>query len=89
MPRPVLLAVDDDPDVLMMAGSFLSEQGYRVVEAGNGAHALRLGESKGSIEAGKDADLAIYDVSDYREICYWFGSNHCETVIANGEVIET
>jgi len=55
----------------------------------NGAHALRLGDRKGSIEAGKDADLAIYDVSDYREICYWVGSNLCERVVAGGEVVDS
>jgi imidazolonepropionase len=53
----------------------------------NGAHALLLSERKGSIEPGKDADLGIFDVSDYREICYWVGSNHCKQVIAGGEVI--
>jgi imidazolonepropionase len=50
----------------------------------NGAHALRLGISKGSIEPGKDADLAVFDVRDYREICYWFGTNLCRTVICSG-----
>lgn len=53
----------------------------------NGAHALRLGERKGSIEAGKDADLAIFDVGDYREIAYWFGANLCEAVIVGGLVV--
>src|SRR5438270_2507931 len=37
----------------------------------NGAHALRLGGRKGSIEPGKDADLALFDVQDYREVPYW------------------
>jgi imidazolonepropionase len=46
-----------------------------------------LGDRKGSIEPDKDADLAIFDISDYREICYWFGSNMCERAIAGGEVI--
>ena len=50
----------------------------------NGAHALRLGGSKGSIEAGKDADLALFAVSDYRELCYWFGGNSCSAVVLNG-----
>jgi imidazolonepropionase len=50
----------------------------------NGAHALGLGASKGSIEPGKDADLAIFDVSDFREIAYWVGGNPCESVIAKG-----
>jgi hypothetical protein len=40
----------------------------------NGAWALRLAGCKGSVEAGKDADLAVFDVSDYREIPYWFGA---------------
>lgn len=50
----------------------------------NGAWALRMADHKGSIEAGKDADLATFDVSDYREIPYWFGANHCERIILNG-----
>jgi imidazolonepropionase len=51
----------------------------------NGAHALRLGQRKGSIEAGKDADLAMFAVQDYREIPYWFGVNRCAMTIMNGE----
>jgi imidazolonepropionase len=52
----------------------------------NGAHALRLAGRKGSIEPGKDADLAIFSVSDYREIPYWFGSDHCSLTLLNGTV---
>jgi len=50
----------------------------------NGAWALRLAGRKGSVEAGKDADLAVFDVSDYREIPYWFGANRCALTIVNG-----
>ena len=50
----------------------------------NGAWALRLADRKGSVEAGKDADLAVFDVSDYREIPYWFGGNRCALTIMNG-----
>jgi imidazolonepropionase len=50
----------------------------------NGAWALRLAGRKGSVEAGKDADLALFDVTDYREIPYWFGANHCALTIMNG-----
>jgi imidazolonepropionase len=50
----------------------------------NGAWALRLAGRKGSVEPGKDADLAVFDVSDYREIPYWFGVNRCVLTIMNG-----
>jgi imidazolonepropionase len=50
----------------------------------NGAWALRLAGRKGSIEPGKDADLSVFAVSDYREIPYWFGTNHCEMIVLNG-----
>ncbi|MFY9845353.1 MAG: imidazolonepropionase [Terriglobales bacterium] len=50
----------------------------------NGAWALRLAGRKGSVEAGKDADLAVFDVNDYREIPYWFGANRCLLTIMNG-----
>jgi imidazolonepropionase len=51
----------------------------------NAACALQLQEHKGSIEAGKDADLALFDVKDYREIGYWFGWNRCHQVIVAGQ----
>jgi imidazolonepropionase len=50
----------------------------------NGAWALRLANGKGSVETGKDADLAVFNVSDYREIPYWFGTNRCVATIMNG-----
>lgn len=52
----------------------------------NAACALKLEARKGSIESGKDADLAVFDVSDYREIAYWFAWNRCEMVVVNGRV---
>ncbi len=50
----------------------------------NGAFALGLADRKGSVEAGKDADMAVFDVSDYREIPYWFGMNRCRKTIISG-----
>jgi imidazolonepropionase len=50
----------------------------------NGAWALRMADRKGSIEAGKDADFALFDVDDYREIPYWFGADFCAATVCNG-----
>jgi imidazolonepropionase len=51
----------------------------------NGAFALRLADRKGSVEPGKDADLAAFRVTDYREIAYWVAANHCAFTVINGE----
>ena len=55
----------------------------------NGACALELQATKGSIEPGKDADIAVFNVHDYREIPYWVAANKCELVLAQGEIIAT
>ena len=55
----------------------------------NGACALELQATKGSIESGKDADIAVFKVHDYREIPYWVAANTCELVLAQGEIIAT
>jgi imidazolonepropionase len=52
----------------------------------NGAWALRVADRKGTIEAGKDADLAVFAVEDYREIPYWFGANRCLRTVMSGAV---
>jgi imidazolonepropionase len=53
----------------------------------NAACALRLQDSKGSLEAGKDADMAVFDVKDYREIAYWFAWNRCVEMVVAGRVV--
>jgi imidazolonepropionase len=53
----------------------------------NGAYALRRHSRVGSIEVGKFADFAAFDVADYREIPYYFGVNHCSFVMKRGTVI--
>jgi imidazolonepropionase len=53
----------------------------------NGAWALRVADRKGSIEPGKDADLAVFDVTDYRELPYWFSANHCAATVLSGVVV--
>ncbi|MFY9676045.1 MAG: imidazolonepropionase [Terriglobales bacterium] len=50
----------------------------------NGAWALLMADRKGTIEPGKDADLAVFDVKDYREIPYWFGVNGCALTVLSG-----
>lgn len=51
----------------------------------NAACALKLEARKGSIEPGKDADLAVFDFRDYREIGYWVAWNRCSQVIVDGK----
>lgn len=53
----------------------------------NAAYSLGRQGRIGSIEPGKDADLAVFDVEDYREIPYYFGVNHCIKTVKRGQVI--
>lgn len=53
----------------------------------NGAFALGCADRVGSLEAGKYADLALFDVSDYREIPYHFGVNLVTMTMKRGKVI--
>ncbi len=53
----------------------------------NAAFALRRDHRIGSLEAGKQADLAVFAVEDYREIPYYFGMNRCWMTMKRGEII--
>jgi imidazolonepropionase len=53
----------------------------------NAAYSLHRGSQTGSIEPGKQADIVIYDVQDYRQIPYLFGINHALVVIKKGVVV--
>ncbi|MBQ4049338.1 MAG: imidazolonepropionase [Clostridia bacterium] len=54
----------------------------------NAACAIDRGETIGSIEVGKQADLVIWDAPNFEMICYRFGSNQVKTVIKKGEIIQ-
>ncbi len=52
----------------------------------NSAHAIRRADLIGSIEAGKQADLLVLSVPDYRHLGYRFGTNLVKQVIKRGRV---
>ena len=53
----------------------------------NGAAALGLAEQKGSLEVGKLADVAVFDVPNYRFLTYHFGVNECVYTLSEGREV--
>ncbi|HEY2916309.1 MAG TPA: imidazolonepropionase [Candidatus Limnocylindrales bacterium] len=53
----------------------------------NAAHALGLGDDRGSIEAGKLADLVVWRVPSHRQLPYWVGADLVGTVVKRGRVV--
>jgi imidazolonepropionase len=53
----------------------------------NAAAALGVADRIGTLEVGKQADLVIWDVPDYRQLFYHFGVNHAWRVIKRGRVV--
>src|SRR5208337_2816454 len=53
----------------------------------NAAHSLRMAHRIGSIEKGKNADLLILEISDYRFLGYRLGGNLVNTVLKNGKPV--
>lgn len=51
------------------------------------ARALGLESDRGTIEAGKRADLVTWDISEPAELSYWMGHNPMVSVIADGKRI--
>ncbi|MEW6716620.1 MAG: imidazolonepropionase [Chloroflexota bacterium] len=52
----------------------------------NAAEAVQRSHCIGSLEPGKQADLIILDVPDYRHLGYRFGTNLVHTVIKKGHI---
>jgi imidazolonepropionase len=53
----------------------------------NGAAAVLRADSLGSIEPGKQADFAVYDVGDFREIPYFAAVNFCVATFKRGDLV--
>ncbi|HET8889033.1 MAG TPA: imidazolonepropionase [Candidatus Angelobacter sp.] len=95
---PVALATDYNPGtsptpsmtfVLSLACTHMKMTPAEAIAAAtiNAACALQMQDRKGSVDAGKDADLAVFDVKDYREIAYWFAWDRCVEMVLAGRVV--
>jgi len=95
---PVALATDFNPGscytlnlqlILSIACSQMKMAPSEAITAAtvNGAYSLGISDRLGSIEVGKEADIVLVRVGDYREIPYFFGVNHCVVTIKRGEIV--
>ena len=77
------------PMVLSLACSQLRMTPAEAITAAtiNAAYALRREKQIGSLGVGKLADLAVFEVADYREIPYYFGMNTCWMTLKRGVVV--
>ena len=85
MPKPTIIEELDFETILvdvkaLMVAAFPADQQSAV------AAALGLADQLGSITPGKQADLLILSVPDYRMISYRYGTNLVSTVIKKGAV---
>ncbi|MGM0397253.1 MAG: imidazolonepropionase [Bacillota bacterium] len=53
----------------------------------NAAAALGISERTGSLEIGKNADIAIFDAPNLDYMIYHFGINHTDKVIKGGKIV--
>ncbi len=77
------------PMILSLACTQLRMRPSEAIAAAtiNAAYALRREKSVGSLEVGKQADITVFEVADYREIPYYFGVDHCWMTLKRGRVI--
>ena len=74
--------------VIALACRFLGLTPAQAIAAStiNAAQAIRRADRIGSLEAGKQADLLILGVPDYRHLGYRFGTNLVRQVVKRGRV---
>jgi len=95
---PVALATDFNPGTAMNESMPIAialaclEMGFSPEEAINaatinGAYAIDLHTSVGSIEVGKKADLIVCSIPNYLHLVYHWGINHVHTVVKDGKVV--
>jgi imidazolonepropionase len=77
------------PMILSLACSQLRMTPAEAITAAtvNAAYSLRRDKHIGSLGVGKFADLAVFEVADYREIPYYFGMNACWLTMKRGVVV--
>ena len=95
---PVSLATDLNPGssmteslpLMMTMGCTMFKMTPKEVIQATTVHAARsIGREKeiGSLEVGKQADILLLDIPNYRYLPYHFGVDHVEKVIKKGKII--
>lgn len=96
---PVLIATDFNPGssmcqnlqmMMSLASTQMKMNAEEIINAVtiNPAYSLGLEKTVGSIEAGKQADLLIFDIPSYKYLLYNFGVNNLECVIKKGKLFK-
>ncbi len=95
---PIALATDCNPgsspstSILLMLNLACTLFGLTPEEALAGvtchaARALGLGATQGTLEVGKDADFALWDIEEPAELAYALGDNRCAGVVKRGQPV--
>jgi imidazolonepropionase len=95
---PIALATDFNPGsspnnnlqlVINLACLYLRMSPAEVINAItiNAAHALGRAAEIGSLEAGKNADIAIFNAPNHEYLAYRYGTNLVSKVIKNGQLV--
>jgi imidazolonepropionase len=79
------------PMILSLACTQMSMAPAEAIAAAtiNAAYALRRHDRIGSLEPGKRADLAVFNLAEAREIPYYFGVNLCCLVMKRGAILHS
>ncbi len=75
--------------ILSLACNFLRMTPAEAITAAtlNGAYAIGRAHRIGQLTPGKQADFALMEAADYRELPYFFAINHCVMTVKNGRLI--
>jgi imidazolonepropionase len=95
---PIAVSTDSNPGTspctsiltTMNMAATLFRMTVREVLQGVTVHAARaLGQAsrQGALEAGRDADFAVWPVQSLAELAYWFGRPLCDRVVQSGRTV--
>lgn len=98
MGLPVALATDHNPGTCTLEGMpmviglaclrlKMTPEEALIASTRNAARAVLRETVVGSLDAGKQADVVLMDIPDYREIPYRFGTNPVGMVIKKGKTV--
>lgn len=95
---PIALGTDFNPGTCLIHSMFfimalavlkmqMSVEEALTASTLNAACAIKRGDSVGSLEAGKQGDLLVLDLKNYKQIPYFMGHQFVRAVVKHGKVV--